>query len=271
MPRERAQAVTLEAPYGPQPAGKSFRERFTGLQMLWVEGGRFQIGRGRYEPAPWVRLSPFWIGETAVTNRQYGVFVAHSTHHEPDYWRHPRFSDPEQPVVGLTWYDAEAFCRWLSKASGLMCSLCSEAQWEYAARGVDGRTFPWGDEAPTPRLACYGLDPDAGRPAPAGIYRYGRGPFGTLDQAGNVWEWCADASYQDAYEQWLADEPFDPVTAVRIDSSDGADDAFRVLRGACWVDPPKFLPSSIRYARRASYRAMRVGFRIVVNPRRDVR
>src|SRR5882724_2759022 len=263
-PRRRPAPRSRPEPYGDVPPGKNFTEKITGVHFLWVKEGRLQIGQGRYRNAVRVRISPFWIGETAVTNRQYRVFTQDSKHPQPDSWQTPRFADPEQPVVDVSWHEAAAFCRWLSQASGLACSLCSEAQWEYAARGSDGRTYPWGNEEPTPKKACHGLNPDLGRPAPAGVYPHGRGPFGTLDQAGNVWEWCLDAWYEDAYDSWREGEPLDPVTEVREEERDLAEDAYRVLRGACWIDPPDLLPAALRYQRRATYRAVRVGFRVAV-------
>ncbi|HZF12266.1 MAG TPA: SUMF1/EgtB/PvdO family nonheme iron enzyme [Thermoanaerobaculia bacterium] len=269
--RKKTSQRHLPGPYGPVPSGQPFLERITGIHLLWVEGGRFQIGKGRRRNTAWVRLSPFWIGETAVTNRQYRVFTEHSKHYPPDSWQIPRFSDPEQPVVEVNWHDAVDFCRWLSQASGLDCSLCSEAQWEYAARCGDGRTYPWGNEEPTPERACYGRDPDSGRPEPAGIYRkYGRGPFGTLDQAGSVWEWCRDAWRENAYDSWLEGEPLDPVTKLRKEDGEVEENAYRVLRGACWESPPDRLKAALRYQRHATYHAVRVGFRVAVNlPEQD--
>jgi formylglycine-generating enzyme required for sulfatase activity len=128
------------------------------------------------------------LAETPVTNRHYGLFLETTSHNEPEYWRDRSFSDPEQPVVGVSWDDGQAFCAWLAKLSGLALTLPSEAQWEFAGRGDDGRTYPWADEDPNPERACYGQDWQQGKPSPVGSHQAGRGPFGTLDQAGNVSE-----------------------------------------------------------------------------------
>ncbi len=81
-------------------------------------------------------------------------------------------------MVGVHWHDAVAYCRWLSETGALAVTLPSEAQWEFAARGTDGREYPWGNEKPDSSRACY----RKGRPSSVGSYPAGRGPFGTLDQ-----------------------------------------------------------------------------------------
>lgn len=240
-------------------AGKSFTEPNTDLKMLSVPEGRFRLGEGRGGNAPWVRLSSFWISEVPVTNRQYGMFLKTENYQEPDFWHEERYNDTQQPVVGVTWDDAMAFCNWLSTITRLKFTLCSEAQWEYAARGTDGRKYPWGNEPPTPKLARYERHRD--RPCSVGSYLYSRGPFGTLEQAGNVWEWCLDVWHDTAYEQWNHSEPWDPVNTI----GESDDEDRRILRGACWIDPPNLLPAFIRYSNRSCYRANRVGFRVVVN------
>jgi len=240
----------------PVVVGKSFTETITDMKMLSVPEGRFQIGEGRKGVAPWVRLSSFWISETPVTNRQYAIFLKEKNYKEPEFWKDERYNDSQQPVVGVRWNDAVAFCTWLSTITGLKFSLCSEAQWEYGARGTDARTYPWGNDPPTSRLANY--DRNLDRPASAGSYWYSHGPFGTLEQAGNVWEWCLDVFDPEAYEQWKDAEPLDPVTR------EGVEDR-RVLRGACWIDPPGRLPSFTRFSQRVSYTANRVGFRVAMN------
>jgi formylglycine-generating enzyme required for sulfatase activity len=239
--------------------GRSFTEPNTDIKMLSVPEGRFQIGQGRKGSTPWVRLSSFWISETPVTNRQYAVFLRMQNHQEPEFWQDERYNDTQQPVVGVNWNDAMAFCSWLSKITDLKFSVCSEAQWEYAARGTDGRKYPWGNDPPTARLARYERHRD--RPASAGSYLYSRGPFGTIEQAGNVWEWCLDVWHPNAYEKWKDSEPWNPVnTEGEVDYEDR-----RVLRGGCWIDPPKLLLAFRRYCHRATYTANRVGFRVVTN------
>lgn len=187
------------------------------------------------------------------------MFLEMESYEEPDFWTSDRFNDTQQPVVGVSWHAAMAFCSWLSRITGLKFSLPSEAQWEYAARGTDGRLYPWGDDPPTPRLARYQRQYD--RPASTGSYIHGRGPFGAVEQAGNVWEWCLDLWHFHAYKQWVDSEPLNPVTTEgEVEHEDK-----RVLRGGCWIDPPNLLLAYRRYCRCASERTNRIGFRVVVN------
>lgn len=192
------------------PASQTFTEPLTGIRFLWIPGGRFEMGGYAEKPIRWVRISPFWIAETPVTNRQYAVFLKQKTGApEPACWRELGYYSPDQPVVGVNWDDAQAFCRWLSGESGRKVVLPSEAQWEFAARGTDGREYPWGNEPPDGSRACFAAE----YPAPVGSYPAGRGPFGTLDQAGNVWEWCRDLVDAHAYAKQVEKEgePVDPV------------------------------------------------------------
>ncbi len=239
--------------------GQSFTEPLTGIRFLWIPGGRFQMGSTvlpREQPVHWVRISPFWLAETPVTNRQYAVFLEKTGADEPAFWRGKRFSAPEQPVVGVSWDDAQALCAWLSKESGRRVLLPSEAQWEFAARGTDGREYPWGNGPPDGTRACFELDFQKGQPAPAGSFPAGRGPFGTLDQAGNVWEWCRDAWDEAAYSKpEHAAEAVDPV----LESKDAEQ---RVLRGGGWVDPSGVLLAVCRLGFPAGDRSGGLGFRV---------
>ncbi|MCP4658490.1 MAG: SUMF1/EgtB/PvdO family nonheme iron enzyme, partial [bacterium] len=102
----------------PAPGGEPFTEPVTAERLLWIPGGRFQMGGDRYDwerPIHWVRISPFWLAETPVINRRYAIFLEQTGYEEPAHWRNRRFSGPEQPVVGVNWHDAVAYCRWLSE------------------------------------------------------------------------------------------------------------------------------------------------------------
>ena len=209
-------------------------EPTTGMRFLAVPGGRFVMGADNLgdasQPPHPVRVSPFWLAETPVTNQQYRDFLEATQHPEPVLWRDRRFSAAEQPVVGVSWDDAVAFCAWLSKRCGRALALPSEAQWEFAARGLDGRPYPWGPEPPDASRAVYGLDWQHGQPAAVGSVPGGRGPFGHLDLAGNVWEWCADVWDPEAYRRRAKQrgEPIDPIVS-------SGDTSYRSLRGGGWV------------------------------------
>lgn len=251
----------------PAVAGKAFTDPLTGIRFLWIPGGRFQMGGDAYndeKPIHWVQISPFWLGETPVTNRQYGVFLQATGAGEPDYWRDQRYSSPDQPVVGVSWEDAVAFCRWLSEASGWRVMLPGESQWEFAARGTDGREYPWGNEPPNTTRAGFNLDFRKGRPAAVGSYPTGRGPFGTHDQAGNVWEWCRDAWNKKAYAKRMkrGAEPVDPVEGENL----AGEEVQRVLRGGGWFNPAVGMRAAYRSSYPAWRRSIDIGFRVAVVP-----
>ncbi len=245
----------------------------TGIRFLRVPAGTFLMGRedGQdYErPVHRVRVEELWLGETPVTNRQYEVFRAACGADEPAYWRDRRFNDPEQPVVGVSWHDANAFCAWLTAAwqpTTLHVRLPREDEWEYSARGEKSFRYPWGDRPePTPAHACFGLDWDNAehRPARVGSCPAGKGPFGHLDLAGLVWEWCEDAWSTDAYKRRAKGE--------RIHSERSSDPGSVVLRGGSWLDDAGDLATAVRFASLATDRNDCVGFRVVSVPASTVR
>lgn len=246
--------------------GAVFFEPETGIRALGVPGGRFRMGmRGANaaEPVRWVRLSPYWLGETPVTNLQYERFlVANPGHRRPWLWKDERFEGDTRPVIGVTWDDAAAFCAWLSglpgvKGAGLRAVLPSEAQWEFAARGDDERPYPWGKERPSERLAVFGRKDKGGTTAPVGSCPEGAGPFGHLDLVGNVWEWCRDVWQKRAYEL-RADEASDPV-------NEEGDPEWRSLRGDCWYSD-ELWAAAVRGRRRSGLRRGSDGFRVGFGP-----
>ena len=186
--------------------------------MLGVPGGTFKmgsdrIGEGDEQPAHPVTVAPFLLDRTEVTNAAYheceatSVCRPHDTQSSVDNGFGPdeAFRTPGRPVSGVSHADAEAFCAWKGKR------LPTEAEWERAARGSDGRKYPWGDTPAEPNLAVYGgtVTEDVGsRPD-------GAGPYGHLDLAGNVWEWAADLYDPYAYRRPNADRGI-PGTCPQI-------------------------------------------------------
>lgn len=219
-----------------------------GSVLVLVPAGTYLLGTECYEvarPVHRVRLSSFWIGKHPVTNRQYARFLDENPDHpRPSHWDEERLRKLCQPVVGVSWYDALAYCRW----AGLR--LPSEAQWEAAARGRDQRKYPWGGDLPTRRHANFGSE--IGAPTDVEAHAEGRGPYGTLGQAGNVWEWCADSWSRMAY----ADLP----TGVLDPLLDGTG-AARVVRGGSWQNPAKDMHAAYRDFATAKLGYPDLGFR----------
>jgi formylglycine-generating enzyme required for sulfatase activity len=173
-----------------------------------------------------------------------------STNREkPKYWDQvDTRKHADLPVVGVSWYDADAYCRWTRKR------LPTEAEWEKAARGTDGFIYPWGNEEPTSRLANFGkmFAENAYSERLVGVdsYEAGKSPFGLHHMAGNVWEWVTDWYYDGYYAQNANRNPAGPIEGE-----------YRVLRGGSWGDGPHFLRSADRFWNTPTYRSARLGFR----------
>jgi formylglycine-generating enzyme required for sulfatase activity len=217
------------------------------MPLVYVWGGRLTISRSEQAI---VEISPFWMSKYPVTNRQYAEFLrANPEHRVPAFWHKEEWNDPDQPVVGVSWRDAHDFCDWLG------VSLPSEAQWEAAATGPEGRLFPWGDEPATLVHANFGQL--VGHPTRVGTFKLAAGPYGTFDQAGNVQEWCLDVYQPDAARRW-SESGRDPVISA------GQDTAMRVLRGGSWATAGEELTNSARRWDWAGNRYDDVGFRCVL-------
>lgn len=223
-------------------------------------------GEEGYDPEAYENEAPrhqvtipqgFWLGRFPVINIQYQAFVSAAGAEELYSFRKPAFSAPKHPVVGVNWNDAMAYCRWLSsQVEGAEVDLLTEAEWEWAARGEDGRRYPWGNEPPGNERAHF----QAKSTAPVGDHPLGRGPFGAEDQAGNVWEWCK--SVYRAYE----DRP--RTDDCHLDDTPGnecdtADEAPRVLRGGAWWLNPRDLRVVLRLGRVPKRWGRFIGFRLV--------
>lgn len=153
-----------------------------GIELTPIPAGEFLYGDDR-QP---IWLAQFWIAKTPITNQQYDAFVTATGYMAPEHW--PGAVIPagkeRHPVSYVTWQDAQTFCQWV----GL--HLPTEQQWEKAARGVDGRLYPWGNAAPDHSRCNFYYEKK--NTTPVDQHPAGASPYGLLDMAGNVWEWCAD-------------------------------------------------------------------------------
>ncbi len=198
---------------------------------------RFGSEEGYYEdetPQHRVWVAEFHIGKFPVTNAQYAEFVRATNARAPQHWPNGAIPSGKEnhPVVRVSWHDSIAFCRWLSKASGQSVRLPNEFEWEKAARGVDGRIFPWGNDDPTAEL-CNFYGSNVGDTTPVDRYPKGVSPYGVWDMAGNVWEWTG--SVYAPYPYKAHDARDDPNASGR-----------RVVRGGSFSDDAGFVRCAVR-------------------------
>ncbi|MHC4957142.1 MAG: formylglycine-generating enzyme family protein [Planctomycetota bacterium] len=198
-----------------------------GMQL--VPAGTFIFGSGGQE----VFLDSFYVDKLPITNDEYMRFVRETGYRIPRYATDSRYNKPRQPVVGVGFSDAQQFAKWAGK------ELPTELQWEKAARGTDGRPYPWGNDPPGSSDACFGLDPAEGEPQPVGSSLRNVSPFGVHDVCGNIWEWTK--------------------------STFAKNSEFRVVRGGSYNDPPEMLALDFRLEAHPKDKCEAVGFRCVKN------
>ena len=210
------------------------------------------------------------LGKYPVTVAEYQAFVDQDGYQEQRWWdaagwqqreqeewKSPGGWDsqslhPNRPVTDVSWFEAMAYCRWLSDREGRLIRLSDEALWEKAATSSK-RKYPWGDAQPTPELANFGKN--VGFPTPVGLYPAGNGPYGHCDLVGNVWEWQRNVYYEE--DNVAKDAPIDQVIT---------DNDKLVMRGGCWANSAKSLHLNNRVKIRARIsdedRFSSAGFRV---------
>lgn len=248
-------STPLPAPADPANYAPVFNP-VSGMEVVYVPAGNFLMGsadtdsnRDIYSEIPQhqVYLDAFWISKTQVTNGMFNACVnAGACKYSVGRTTNPNFLDPlftTHPVVYISWDMAQTYCAWTGGR------LPTEAEWEKAARGTDGRIFPWGDEPANDRLANF--DDKIHKTTPVGSYPAGASPYGLQDIAGNAWEWVDDWYSLDYYRTSIRENPPGPDSGDR-----------KVLRGGSWFSITDIiLKTHIRKKRPPEIRDYGTGFR----------
>jgi formylglycine-generating enzyme required for sulfatase activity len=222
------------------------------MVMVYVPAGSFMMGSdpaadpdafSNEQPQHEVELDGFWIDQTEVTNEQYNRCVAEGDCDRSEFEDNAEFNSDDQPVVGVSWFDAESYCEW---AGG---QLPTEAQWEYAARGEEGHLYPWGDEFDCSIVNIRSCG-DFRFTSPVGTYPDGASWVKAFDLAGNVWEWTADWYDEDYYGDSPSSNP-DGLPSGNL----------KVLRGGSWFINAADARSANRNADFPDVRSLSKGFR----------
>jgi formylglycine-generating enzyme required for sulfatase activity len=245
----------------------------------WCEipAGKVMLEIGGYlEERENFDVPAFAIAKYPVTNAQFGKFIEAGGYREkkwwteagwqvkdrekweePRYWQDKQWNGAEYPVVGVSWYEAVAFCQWLTDVAGaartfgspsrapLQITLLTEQQWQRAAQGDDGRAYPWGDTFDKER--CNTSESRIGQTTPVAKYPQGVSPYGVMDMTGNVLEWC--------------------LTVFKTGETDLVSMSERCLRGGSWKHDPMFSHTAYRlYANSPDGWTNLWGFRVCLSP-----
>ena len=220
--------------------------------MVMIPGGQFLRGSNDGKlierPLNTVAVDDFYMDYREVTNNHYLRFITATNRPAPANWPEGKVPAGWEalPVTDVTWNDAAAFCQWRSRPEGYKVRLPTEAEWEYAARGQDGRRYPWGNEWVAGNVN--GNDSGRNQPAAVGSFAAGNSPFGLQDMSGNVWEWTAD------------NLTLYPDSKAKIDPLSARD---KVIRGGSFADSPDTLTTSYRSWMAPETMSEKIGFRCV--------
>ena len=243
----------------PEPAtgiGSTTVSERDGMTLVYVPAGEFLMGSADADtgaasdemPQHAVTLEAFWIDRTEVTAAQYRACVTSGKCGEP---RCAGAGKGDHPVVCVSWQDAANYCAWAGRR------LPAEAEWEKAARGTDGRKYPWGNASPECAKANYrGKEGGCvGGTAAVGSYPAGASPYGALDMAGNVWEWVNDRYDSSYYSSSPNSNPQGPAAGTS-----------RGLRGGAWYYGGNYLRVAGRHYHVPTYQHYGIGFRCAAAP-----
>ena len=252
---------------GPSVLSVDASQGLDGAPMVMIPAGPFTMGSNdgphNERPAHTVTLDAFYIDRYEVTLSLYRKFLEEGNHDAPPTWdAEAATSVGDRPAIGMRWESAVAYCRWAGKR------LPTEAEWEKAARGTDGRRYPWGEMQPFVDIANYnrgmwvsevvtlmavtgGLE---GMSVRHGLKEGGKSPFGVSHMAGNAAEWVADWYERDYYHKSPGRNPSGPMTGEK-----------RVLRGGSWADVPSALRATARFSAEPNFEDRTVGFRCAMD------
>ncbi|NMB55642.1 MAG: SUMF1/EgtB/PvdO family nonheme iron enzyme [Leptolinea sp.] len=270
---EPTATLTLTPTAPPEPptvatAKSTWISPVDGMPLIYIPQGQYLIGSPdsdtlaliNEKPQHTVKLSGFWMDKTEITNAMYAVCVQAGvcpekkkvmSYTRESYYGNPEFAD--YPVIFVSWYDAQTYCTWAGR------KLPTEAQWEAAARGPDGKKYPWGNSNPTCGQLNFATSLDmrggkksslcVGDTSQVGKYPKGASPYGLLDMAGNVWEWVADWNSPN----YLVDPSQDPTGP--------ADGENKVIRGGFFFTDAKYVRPAARSWHSPDFSSNDLGFR----------
>lgn len=238
-----------------------------GAPMILIPAGPFLMGSNdglpNERPEHTVTLNAFYIDQFEVTAGRYQKFIESAKHDLPPTWDdEAAHAMGDLPAVGMSWMDAAAYCKWAGRR------LPTEAEWEKAARGTDGRRYPWGHMQPFVDIANYnrgvwvseaitlvpvnsGLE---GMSVRHGLKEGGKSPYGLFHMAGNAAEWVADWYERDFYQKSPDKNPIGPASGEK-----------RVMRGGSWADLPTALRVTARFSAEPDFEERTIGFRCAVD------
>ena len=234
--------------------------------MSLISAGKFQMGSrqslfelkphdlfntdrhslGPENPAHEVHLEAFFIDIFEVTNEKYKIYVDATGAKKPQGWGKPDFNGDRQPVVGVSWKESMAYCKWSGKR------LPTEAEWEKAGRGKRPIKYPWGDSPPNSEKLNY--NQEKMKTTPVGSYEKGKSDYGVYDLSGNVSEWVHDWHFPEYYLFSPKENPQGPEKGQ-----------YKIIRGGNWINNADYVDLTYRNATAPNVRNDTVGFRCAKN------
>lgn len=291
-PVERAEVGKCLGLMGDDRPGVGVKDGIPDILWCTIPAGEFEMGTTqeqmkqmqsagwatftREKPETVCELPEFRISRYPITLAQFQAFVdARDGYFEQKWWTsegrawlqetggpvEPAWGNtPNLPSTNVSWYEAVAFCNWLSDKVNRTIRLPTEAEWEKAARGIDGRLFPWGNEFDSSK--CNMNQTGIGQPSAAGCFLLPESPWGEqgpLDMSGNVWEWCTTICEEEGGKAFSY--PYDPSDGR--ETLELGDRYLRVVRGGAYLNPAFLVRTAFRGRDKPSIRFGRQGFRIV--------